>query len=86
MQNLNYQKKFKKGPLPANSLQKLRNSGVFQANDTFLVPKYKETSPKIHWRRFKVDWMKIMRRNKKWVYGEKIDEKKSFSVWIFFNS
>ena len=57
MQNLKYKKKEeKKGPLPANPRQKLRNSGVFQAIDTFLVPKCKEISPKIHLK-FKVDWM-----------------------------
>ena len=44
MQNLNY---YKKVPLPAKQQQKLSNSVVFQAIDTFLEPKCKKISLKL---------------------------------------
>ena len=69
--------------LPANPRQKLRNSGVFPAIDSFLVSKCKEISPKIHWRWFKVYWMifTFIFISNKWIRklwvlneGQKMDE------------
>ena len=57
MQNLKLFKKKKKKNRPPSSepTAKNRNSAVFQAIDSFLVPKYKEIKLKIHSRRFQVE-------------------------------
>ena len=66
----------------------------FQAFDTFLVPKCKEISPKINWRRFKVYWMifTFIFTSNKWIgklwvwwsengWGSKISKS---NIWQFF--
>ena len=52
---------FLNGPPPASKRQNFPNSGVYQAIDSFLVPKYKGISSKIQWRRLKVDWRSFTR-------------------------